>query len=44
MEFGILESYHLTAKYVIIKILLLYTYATYCSACDNLILGENKIS
>jgi hypothetical protein len=38
---GILESYHITAEYVIIEILLYnYTYATYCSAFDNLILGE----
>ena len=37
---GILESYHITAKYVIIKMILFSTYATYCSACDNLIFGE----
>jgi hypothetical protein len=41
---GILESWNLiiyiTAKYVIIKIILFSTYATYCSACDNLIFGE----
>jgi hypothetical protein len=37
---GILESYHIIAKYVIIKMILFSTYATYCSACDNLIFGE----
>jgi hypothetical protein len=37
---GILESYHITAKYVIIKMIVFSTYATYCSACDNLIFGE----
>jgi hypothetical protein len=44
---GILESwnpgilsYRLTAKYVIVKMILFSTYATYCSACDNLIFGE----
>ena len=30
----------ITAKYVIIKMILFSTYATYCSACDNLIFGE----
>jgi hypothetical protein len=36
---GILESYHITAEYVISRYYY-YTYATYCSAFDNLILGE----
>jgi hypothetical protein len=36
---GILESYHITAKYVIIKILLLYLCNILVPVCDNLILS-----